>query len=161
MTSVLVEDWNFKKSDTQYSTHGTHTWLAAMIPALARKLIEKTRPTNLLDPFCGGGTVCVEGVLNNIPVTGVDANPLSAIITKTKTSRISESNVNTIFDDIIKKTKKSKESDLFFPDHKEYRTEYWFKKEHIKYLNNIARSVSQIEDKKDQDVFSMCVFCYN
>lgn len=157
MTSVLVEDWNFKKSDTRYSTHSTHTWLAAMIPALASKLIEKTKPTNLLDPFCGGGTVCVEAVLNNIQSTGIDANPLSAIITKTKTTKISESSVNEIADDIIKKAKKSKQGEFFFPDHKEYKTEYWFKKEHIKYLDSIARSVSQIENKKIK-IFFQCVF---
>lgn len=157
MTSVLVEDWDFKKSDTRYSTHVTHTWLAAMIPALARKLIEKTKPTNLLDPFCGGGTVCVEAVLNNIPSTGIDANPLSAIITKTKTTRISELSVNEMTRDIIEKAKKSKESKFFFPDHKKYLTEYWFKKEHIKYLDSIARSVSEIENKKIK-IFFQCVF---
>lgn len=157
VTSVLEENWDFKKSDTRYSTHGIHTWVAAMIPALAKKLIEKTKPTNLLDPFCGGGTVCVEGLLNNIPSAGIDANPLSSIITKTKTRRISESNVNRITDEIIEKAKKSKTSGFFFPDHKEYRTEYWFKKEHIKYLDSIARSISQIENKKNK-IFFQCVF---
>jgi len=95
--------------------------------------------------------------LNNIPSTGIDANPLSVIITKTKTTKISESSVNEIANKIIEKAEKSKEDAFFFPDHKEYRTEYWFKKEHIKYLDSIARSVSQIENKKTK-IFFQCVF---
>ena len=111
----------------------------------------------MLDPFCGGGTICVEAVLNNIPSTGIDTNPLSAIITKTKTTKISESTVNKISGEIIEKAKKAKDGGFFFPDHKKYRTEYWFKKEHIKYLDSIARSISQIENKKNK-IFFQCVF---
>lgn len=46
---------NFQGIDTQYSTHCLHTYLAAMIPALARRLIDSyVRPGGtVLDPFCG------------------------------------------------------------------------------------------------------------
>ena len=47
MTSVLEKNLDFKKSDTRYSTHGIHTWVAAMIPALAQKLIEKNKTYKL------------------------------------------------------------------------------------------------------------------
>lgn len=151
------QDWNFKKSDTRYATHGIHTWLAAMIPALARRLIEITTPTKVLDPYCGGGAVCVEAILNGIPTAGVDANPLSAIITKTKTTLLFESDVNDTFKTIFNSVKKSKEQKLFFPDYKDYKIDYWFKSEHLKYIDNIARSVAKIEDKKIKTFFQ-CVF---
>ena len=56
--------WEFRGHNTRYGTHGMHTYVAAMIPQLARRLIEQYAPPNgvVLDPFCGGGAVLVEAV---------------------------------------------------------------------------------------------------
>jgi len=151
------QDWNFKKSDTRYATHGIHTWLAAMIPALANKLIQKTKPTSLLDPFCGGGAVCVEAVLNNIPTAGVDANPLSSIVAQTKTTHVDESSVKEILSGILKEAKKSKVRELYYPDHEQYHVSYWFKPEHLKFLDSVARSLTIIQDQKLKTFFQ-CIF---
>src|SRR3972149_11083405 len=58
-------EWDFRGSDTQYSTNGLHAYLAAMIPELAAKLINTYVPRKggVLDPYCGGGAVVVEAVL--------------------------------------------------------------------------------------------------
>ncbi len=152
-----ILDFDFKKSNTRYGPHGIHTWLAAMIPPLAKKLIEKTKPTNLLDPFSGGGTVCVEGILNKIPSTGVDANPLSYIITKTKTTPLIHSKTKNLFEEIISNVRNEDFKEFHFPDYKEYRTKYWFKEEHFGPLNSLARSIYNIENKKLK-VFFQCVF---
>ena len=158
MTTVVnVEDWNFKKSNTRYSTHGSHTWLAAMIPALACKLIKKTKPTHLLDPFCGGGTVCVEAVLNNISTVWVDVNPLSAIVTQTKTTLVDKLSVEEILSNTLKEAKKSKKRKLYYPDHEKYLVSYWFKTEHLKFLDSIARTITTIQDQKLKTFFQ-CVF---
>src|SRR4029077_4190195 len=72
--SIAVEDqdWDFRGASTQYATHGMHTWLAAMIPGVASKLLVETRAKSVLDPFCGGGTALVESALHGIPCAGVD-----------------------------------------------------------------------------------------
>ncbi|MDH5431648.1 MAG: hypothetical protein OEW78_07185 [Nitrosopumilus sp.] len=152
-----ILDFDFKKSDTRYGPHGIHTWLAAMIPPLAKKLIEKTKPTNLLDPFSGGGTVCVEGILNKIPATAVDANPLSYIITKAKTTPLTHSKTKDLFEEIKNDATNNDFTEFHFPDYKEYRTEYWFKEEHFGPLNSLARSIYEIKNKKLK-VFFQCVF---
>ena len=48
--------WNFERVHTQELTHGLHTYLAAMIPQLSHRLLEKYVPAKgtVLDPFCGG-----------------------------------------------------------------------------------------------------------
>ena len=74
---ILRDDFQFKKISTTYATHGMHPYVASMIPALAKKMIQETKPVSLLDPFCGGGGVCVEGVLAGIPTAGLDINILS------------------------------------------------------------------------------------
>src|SRR5437667_6168647 len=87
-------DWDFRGTNTQYSTHGMHTWLAAMIPGVAQKLISKTNARKVLDPFCGGGTVLVECVHNGVPSAGVDINPLAVIISNAKTTPISANDLH-------------------------------------------------------------------
>lgn len=80
--------WDFGGQDTQYSTHGLHTYVAAMIPALARKLIETYVPPggSVLDPFCGGGAVLVEAIRSGREAVGRDINHLAVLVSKAKTT---------------------------------------------------------------------------
>jgi len=92
-----IEDhtWSFYGADTQYGTHGLHTYLAAMIPPLAHRLIENYVPSkgSVLDPFCGGGAVLVEAVLSGRTGTGGDINDLAVLILKAKTTFIGKSEI--------------------------------------------------------------------
>jgi SAM-dependent methyltransferase len=58
-----------------------------MHPVTARRLIDKLSPSGsvLLDPFCGSGTVLVEGRIAGRHVIGVDANPLAIELAWLKT----------------------------------------------------------------------------
>lgn len=149
--------WDFKNTDTQYSTHSIHTWLAAMIPPLAQKIIKFTNPSRILDPFCGGGTVCVESLLNSIPCAGIDVNPLSIIISKAKTTPIEEEEMKINLHYIIDNINTAKSFDLIYPDYKEYRILYWFKNEHLPILNSIAKSIANIKQEKIKTFFQ-CIF---
>ncbi len=75
---------------TRDHVHGFHSYPARMHPITARRLIEQLSPPEgvLLDPFCGSGTVLVEGLLAGRQVIGVDANPLAIELAwlKTRTS---------------------------------------------------------------------------
>ena len=64
-----------------------------MHPITARRLIEQLSPKGsvLLDPFCGSGTVLVEGRLTGRRVLGVDANPLAVELAWLKTRSMAES----------------------------------------------------------------------
>ena len=85
--SVLHSDFEFSGVSTSYATHGIHPYVATMVPALARHMVAETKPSALLDPFCGGA-VCVEGVLASVPTAGLDINPLSAVLTGAKTAHL-------------------------------------------------------------------------
>jgi len=67
--------------------HGFHSYPARMHPLTARRLIETlSRPGEVvLDPFCGSGTVLVEGRLAGRRALGVDANPLAIELAWLKT----------------------------------------------------------------------------
>jgi SAM-dependent methyltransferase len=67
--------------------HGFHSYPARMHPTTARRLVERLSPEGgaVLDPFCGSGTVLVEGRLAGRRVFGIDANPLAVELSWLKT----------------------------------------------------------------------------
>jgi hypothetical protein len=74
-------------------THGFHSYPARMHPAIARTLVNElheARRTKLVDPFCGSGTVIVEGVAAGMRTLGSDLNPLALQLTRVKTRLTSE-----------------------------------------------------------------------
>jgi SAM-dependent methyltransferase len=76
---------------TRY-THGFHTYPARLHPITARRALEAMRlPRGALvvDPFCGSGTVLVEGMLAGARTVGVDANPLARLVARAKTRLLS------------------------------------------------------------------------
>jgi len=69
-------------------THGFHAWPARMHWALPATILDAlgAHGARLLDPFAGGGTVLVEAMRAGAMGTGLDLNPLSALVTETKCS---------------------------------------------------------------------------
>jgi DNA modification methylase len=85
-------DWDFKDWQTQYLSHKFHSYPARFIPQIPMtfiKLFTKKQQT-ILDPFCGCGTTLVESYLNKRNSVGVDMNPLAVLISKVKTSPLSD-----------------------------------------------------------------------
>lgn len=69
-------------------THGFHAYPARMHWQVARTVLEAwARPeVTLLDPFCGSGTVLVEGMRVYARGVGVDLNPLALRLSEVKCS---------------------------------------------------------------------------
>ncbi len=136
----LDGSWDFKGSNTQYSTHGLHTYVAAMIPQLARRLIDRYAPPDepVLDPFCGGGSVLVEAVCSGRPAIGRDVNELAVLISRAKTTRIDKVSASVVADKIIAGT----ENCLQVPDF-DTNTRFWFKAEHLLPLHALRESIAE------------------
>ena len=89
------ENWDFREADTKEGTHVIHSYPAMMIPPVARGLIARLRKIkpeaqSLLDPFCGAGTVLVEGARQGLIAWGNDLNPLAVRIASARTTPIAE-----------------------------------------------------------------------
>ncbi len=67
--------------------HGFHSYPARLHPTTAARLIESFVPpgSTVLDPFCGSGTVLVEGMVQKRSVIGTDLNPIAILLTRCKT----------------------------------------------------------------------------
>jgi tRNA G10 N-methylase Trm11 len=76
-------------------THPLHSYPARMHPATARALVRIALANAtagqagelplLVDPYCGSGTVLVEGRRAGARIVGVDANPVAVLISRAKT----------------------------------------------------------------------------
>ncbi len=71
-------------------THPFHSYPARLHPATARVLVDVVTPSMpkglpIVDPFCGSGTVLVEGRAARHAVIGVDLNPLAILVARAKT----------------------------------------------------------------------------
>jgi site-specific DNA-methyltransferase (cytosine-N4-specific) len=85
-------DWSFKDFKTQYLTHKFHPYPARFIPQIPYVFIKLFTKQGdwILDPFCGCGTTNVEALLNNRNSIGNDLNPLAVLISKVKTTLLTD-----------------------------------------------------------------------
>ncbi|MCA9686746.1 MAG: hypothetical protein KC457_31560, partial [Myxococcales bacterium] len=71
-------------------THGFHAYPARMHPKLARVALTELRPgpdAEVLDPFCGSGTVIVEAMVAGWHALGSDLDPLALRLARVKSER--------------------------------------------------------------------------
>lgn len=81
-------DWAFTAANTRYLTHDLHPYPAKFPPQIPGQLIAAlSMPGDLIfDPFGGSGTTALEAVRLGRRAISIDANPLSALLGRTKTA---------------------------------------------------------------------------
>ena len=158
---------NIITRDVNTHTHGFHKYPAKFIPHIPKWAIEKYltsyKDRTILDPFCGSGTTLVEGILAGHNVIGIDIDPLSAMISKVKTTRVDEVELKKISNWLIKRIK-AKKKGTFKPDCK--TIEHWFTKDAVKKLSTIRTLINQIpekfgDNKKIKDIQDLLLICFS
>lgn len=158
---------NIVTRDVNTHTHGFHKYPAKFIPHIPKWAITKylngNKDKNILDPFCGSGTTLVEGVLAGYNTIGIDIDPLSAMISKVKTTRVDEKELKIISDWLVKQIK-SKKKGIFKPDCA--TIDHWFTEDAIKKLSIIRTLINQIpdkfgENKKVKDIQDLLLICFS
>ena len=86
------------KSRVRGYTHRFYTYPAGFSPVFVESAINNlTKKKDLvLDPFMGGGTTIIEALKLDRKVVGIDLNPISAFVTKVKTTKLSKKNIDSI-----------------------------------------------------------------
>ncbi len=75
--------------DFQRATQGFHSYPARLHPEAAKLLLEALPGKTLADPFCGGGTILVEGLIAGRRVFGSDLNPIATLVATSRTALLS------------------------------------------------------------------------
>ncbi len=74
-----------KNVNNPKSVHGMYPYRGKISSLDAKKIINQFNPRhNLLDPFCGSGTILYEGMSAGMDVVGFDMNPLAVTVAKAK-----------------------------------------------------------------------------
>lgn len=99
--NLPLDFWDFKESTTRDLTHGLHYYPATMVYPISQNILKIVKKhidiKTLMDPFMGSGTVLVEGMLDNVPqIYGTDLNPLAVLMSKVKTTILSEEQLSII-----------------------------------------------------------------
>ncbi len=158
---------NINARSVNTHTHGFHKYPAKFIPHIPKwaigKYLNGNKDKNILDPFCGSGTTLVEGILAGYNVIGVDIDPLSAMISKVKTTRVDETELKRISSWLVKEIK-AKKNGTFKPDCE--TIEHWFTKNAIKKLSAIRTLINQIpekfgDSKKIKDIQDLLLICFS
>lgn len=158
---------NIVTRDVNTHTHGFHKYPAKFIPHIPKWAITKylngNKDKNILDPFCGSGTTLVEGVLAGYNTIGIDIDPLSAMISKVKTTRLDEEELKNISEWLVKELN-TKKKGIFKPDCE--TIEHWFTKDAISKLSIIRTLINQIpekfgDNKKVKDIQDLLFICFS
>ena len=82
------------RSGVDRATHLLHSYPAKLLVNIPYYYLNDPAycapGSTVADPFCGSGTVLVEGLLRGCNVVGADTNPLARMITRAKTTFINE-----------------------------------------------------------------------
>lgn len=141
--------------------------IGQFIPKIPKWAIEKylnaNKDKNILDPFCGSGTTLAEGILAGYNVIGIDIDPLSAMISKVKTTRVDEAKLKMISSWLIKEIK-AKKNGTFKPDCETIK--HWFTEHAIKKLSTIRTLINKIpqkfgDNKKVKDIQDLFLICFS
>ncbi len=84
VAAVLAEALS-QEGKVDRATHGFHTYPAGLHPDAARILVAAF-PGAVHDPFCGGGTVLVEGILQGRKTTGGDLSSIALLVASARTA---------------------------------------------------------------------------
>ncbi|WP_027087430.1 DNA methyltransferase [Cohnella panacarvi] len=130
-----------------------HSYPAKAVPEMVNSLITKIKESfeinTVLDPFVGSGTVAVEAKYMGLDFYGSDLNPLSILLSRTKTLTMNNGSY-------IEKQLRSfsiEVSQNYQPLHVQgiehfNNISYWFKEDNIKQLSYIKSCISDFLKRK-------------
>ena len=106
----IDHSWDFRRVNTKTLTHGFHNYPAMMIPQVAGRLLDifSKKGDQVLDPFCGSGTVLVESKLRGLNSFGIDINPLAILLAKVKTTSLDPKKLERELNRLVKNFQKNR-----------------------------------------------------
>jgi len=146
-------DLNFNGVETQHATHSIHPYVAAINPPLAASLISHYVPRGelVLDPFCGGGGVLVEAILQGRQAIGCDINPLAVLMSQAKTTYLPSSRTLPVYMGIVGEAEKlaRRVSTEDVPE----VVRFWYRDDSLAPLKALRTIICKIEDEALRRLF--------
>jgi len=143
--SAMLEGALVREGRQDRLTHGFHTYPAGLHPDAAKDLLSVVDGESLLDPFSGGGTTLVEGMVAGRRVVGSDLSPIACLVSKTRCRLASPEGITAIRSAARKITVRARESDE--PTPRPQVVADWYDPGTLRELLLIRRGIEELEDK--------------
>lgn len=155
---LFVDLDKVKSKEKSYLTHNFHPYPAKYIPQIPGSILDRyTLEKNavVLDPFAGSGTTLIESIIRGYDAIGIDSNPISALISKVKSTPLNDierSLISIFMDDLSSEIDKGV-FEVELPDFK--NRDHWFQRNMLMELLLIKNLIQTVENSNARD-FLMC-----
>ncbi len=153
-------DWDFAEASTNSTTNSMHPYPAKFIPQIPNHLIQQLTKVGdtVYEPFLGSGTTAVEANVLGRNAIGNDVNELAVLISKVKTTPVSNKRLQNL-DSLLNKIYKhiellysEKKNNIEIPDITNLNL--WF----IDFvIHEIVIIKQEIEKLADEDIKDFCL----
>lgn len=152
---LLEINWDFSTSNATKDIHSIHPYPAKFIPEIPRNLLDVLpipEGTAVFDPFCGSGTTLVEAQSRGIPSIGVDLNPIACLISKVKTTPLSDTFLD--YAEMCANNAQNNSEDYQFeiPN-----VNHWFKKDIQDAISSLVKEIDKVEDGSTRDALRLAL----
>ena len=154
----------------RYGTHGIHEYRGKFFPQLVRSLLNISSIGErgiVADPMCGSGTCVTEAILSRRRGLGLDMNPLSVLMARTKCSLLTVKpetlirRYEQVRSDLMRPAAKNKwiGSSYFesLPVEDQKYLKNWFPEQVLADLDQIARAVTSIREESIRDFMRLAL----
>jgi DNA modification methylase len=142
---------------TERATHSIHPYTAKLLPHIPFFFFNNSFFSNkkdkILDPFCGSGTVLLEGKLAGLNPFGCDANPLARLITTVKCNNF---NIEKLFFYKDQLKREFSRNNFSIDPTTSTTIDFWFEKHIQRQLKVISNGLNIIEEKKYKEFYTLC-----
>lgn len=137
-------------------THQIHPYPAKLLPSIAHFFMRASaivKPGSLvLDPFCGSGTVALEASLaGHLPLVA-DANPLSLLITKVKTTSYDPTELRARTTSVVQRAARLRSA----PEIPVVNSHLWYEPQRKKELEILMRAIREVDNEQHRDFLLLC-----
>ncbi|RQH12743.1 hypothetical protein [Bradyrhizobium sp. RP6] len=139
------------------ATHLLHAYPAKLIPHIPNFFLnafrqDASKQLVVADPFCGSGTVLVEGLLNGFAVLGADSNPLARLIARVKTRYVDP---DSLLRSLARLKKRVGELDACEPP-RVVNLNHWYKPRIVAELSKLRAAIATIRTVEIREFMEVC-----
>lgn len=127
-------------------THGFHAYPAGLHPDAARDLLAAFPGKTLLDPFCGGGTVLVEGRIAGRETFGRDLSSVALRVSRARTATPDDETLTAFRSTARKLTEAARQSEEKVPPDLFEAVRDWYAAAAIRELWALRKGIEEVED---------------
>ena len=133
------------------ATHLIHWYPAKMfyrIPDQILNVFQSDLTGTLLDPFCGSGTVVIEGLTRGYRTVGIDINPLAQMISRVRTASLDDRLISRHSAEIVQRAKQFRSQ-----PNEDQLPQFWFADAVRPTLHRLERAISAIASQRYREFF--------